>query len=237
MKGFQVLILLAPQAGHCEIPDGVQVVWIAATCDFPIGGLHRFARQISASDIFNVATLIAIGGPVRVVGVFSQRAGLHRQRQIVDLLACIVVVELALYRPPRGFQQSAQRVTNGCASPVAHVEGSCWIGGHEFHLHPPATAGISPPVCRAALENGAYDLGMVAGVNKKVDEAGSGDVAAVNQCVCGKRRDQLGGELPGHHTRALGHHHGNVARQITMTRIFRAIDLRCRLGHFSQHAI
>ena len=118
-----------------------------------------------------------------MLGVFTQRAGLHRQRQIIDLLAGVVVVELALYGPARGFQQSAQRVANGCAPPVAHVEGACWIGGHKFHLHPPPTAGVSPPICRATLENGAHDLGVVAGVDTKVDKAGAGDVAAVNQCV------------------------------------------------------
>ena len=118
-----------------------------------------------------------------MIGVFTQRAGLHRQRQIIDLLAGIVVVELALYGPARGFQQSAQRVANGCAASVAHVEGACWVGGHEFNLHPPPAAGISPPVCGTALENGAHDLSVVAGVDKKVDKAGAGDVAAVNQCV------------------------------------------------------
>ena len=66
---------------------------------------------------------------------------------------------------------------------MAHVEGPCWIGGHKFHLHPPPLAGMSPAVSRAALENGAHDLGMVAGIDKKVDKARAGYIAAVNQCI------------------------------------------------------
>ncbi len=65
--------------------------------------MDGFTRDISCGNVFNVAALITIRWPVLVGGVLSLCSSLHRQREIIDLLSGVVVVELTLHRPAGRF--------------------------------------------------------------------------------------------------------------------------------------
>ena len=89
--------MLAPQAGNSELTNGIQIVHIASSGNFAVCRLNGLARHVGSSNILYVAALIAIGGPVGVTRVLALCASLHRQSEIINLLARIVVVELPVH--------------------------------------------------------------------------------------------------------------------------------------------
>ncbi|MCY1521820.1 hypothetical protein D9M68_566520 [compost metagenome] len=94
-EGLQVQVLFAAQIGHGEDADVVQVVDIARGGDGHAVGLDGRSGLEIARDVGDVVALVAVGGPVGGIGRQAAGAGLHADGQVVDLVAGVVVVELA----------------------------------------------------------------------------------------------------------------------------------------------
>ena len=93
--------------------------------------------------------------------------------------------------------------------------------------------GIRAAIGVTGLKNGSDNVCLLALLNKEVDEARSGNIAAVDERVIGQGRDELSRKIAGRHAGAFGQHHGDVAGKIAMTGIPWAVNLRrhvrCRI--------
>ena len=111
---------------------------------------------------------------------------------------------------------------------MTHVEGPCGVRTDKLNLHGLPRACIGAPVGFARIQNGSHYVGLLALTDEKVDKPGTRNITAVDQAVIRQRGDQLSGEIARCHAGTLCQHHGNVARQVAVACVPRAIDLwRC----------
>ena len=131
--------------------------------------------------------------------------GLQAFGEFLDLVACIVDVEL----PPdigTGFlQHRGQGVAQNTAPGVAHVHGAGGVGGDEFHHVFLAGEHVVFPVVRPRLLHGADGLTEPAGAQGEIQKTGArhgggGKVAAGKVHVV----QQDLGHLPGIFAQGLG---------------------------------
>jgi len=120
-KGLEVLILFAAKIGDGKAPDSVLIFRITCGGSLLILGSNAVAAQVGVSHFPDIVAAVTVLGPAVVLWADAPTAGLHRQRQVGDLLACIVVVELAGDIPPGCCQQSAQGVAHRRAAPMTYV--------------------------------------------------------------------------------------------------------------------
>ncbi|KAG1258835.1 hypothetical protein G6F65_015455 [Rhizopus arrhizus] len=93
---LQVQVLFAAQVGHGEGADVVQAVDVAGGGDgLAVGGLEGLAGLEVARDINDVVALVAVSRPFGGIGRQAAGAGLHADGQVFDLVAGVVVIELA----------------------------------------------------------------------------------------------------------------------------------------------
>src|SRR5690606_33275164 len=119
-----------------EAPDGVQVVEVARCLDgLAVAGLDGGAGQIVGRDVLDVFAPVAVGGEGRGVGLDAARPRLDADRQVVDLVAGVVVVELARDLGALGGEQAADGVAEGGLAGMPHVQRAGRVGGDEFHQH------------------------------------------------------------------------------------------------------
>src|SRR5262249_36644959 len=131
----QVLVLLAAQRGDGEAADRVEVVGVLRGTHVVAFDVHRFAGRIGAGDVLDVVAAVAGGGPAAIVRVDAAAARLHRQREIVDLRAGIVVVELALDVPAGRRQQAGEAVADRRRTAVADVQRAGRVRRDELDLY------------------------------------------------------------------------------------------------------
>ena len=152
------------------------------------------------------------------------RARLHRDGQVGDLHAGIVVVELAFHVPAAGIEQAAQAVADDGIAAVAHVQRAGRIGGDEFHAHGLAGA-VGIAAVGVALGQDAAHFGVIGvGGEEEVDEAGAGDLDLVHQRVCRQRGDQFLGQLARFGARRFGQQQRHVAGEIAVVAVARPLD-------------
>ena len=145
-EGLEVLVLLAPQRGHREL---------AHRARGPAGGSSAdagdVARARSRGCIRRGSRLRAI---VRLAALLAH-ARLHRQRQVVDLHAGVVVVELARHRP--ALRSSSVEIASPSAAwrPWPDVQRAGGVGRDELDHHPPARPASPRPNAAPARGCGA----------------------------------------------------------------------------------
>jgi len=128
-KGLQVEILLAAQVSDSEAADVIQAVGIAGGGDgSAVGGLYRLAGQKVFGDIDDIVAFVAIGGEIGGIGGDASRPRLHTDGQIIDLIASVVVIELAGDVIALGIEQPAERIAQGCLAGVADMQRPGGVG-------------------------------------------------------------------------------------------------------------
>src|SRR5690606_39536584 len=91
-----------------------------------------------------LAVVAALGDYHRVAGELLQ-AGLHGEREVRDLHAGVVVVELALHLPALRGEQRGDRVAERGLAAVAYVQRARGIRRDELDDHRLASTGRAPP--------------------------------------------------------------------------------------------
>ena len=117
--------------------------------------------------------MIAVDGKFRPRAEFFSNPRLHRESQIADLRARVVVVELPRYAPALRFEQSADRVAEGRLPAVPDVERAGGIGRDELDDYRASARAVRATV---ALARSQYDLRRVllcCRVNPEIYEAGA----------------------------------------------------------------
>jgi len=152
------------------------------------------------------------------------RARLHRDGQVVDLHAGIVVVELALHVPAAGVEQAAEAIADRRVAAVAHVQRAGGVGRDEFHAHRAAGAtGVA--AVGVALGHDPAHFGVVGlGGEEEIDEAGAGDLHLGQQRVRRQRGDQFFRQFTRLGASRLGQQHGQVGGEIAVLAAARALD-------------
>ncbi|MNQ66437.1 hypothetical protein D3C85_809290 [compost metagenome] len=233
-EGLQVQILLAAQISHGEDADVVQAFNVAGGGDgLAVGRLDGLASLEVAGDVGDVVALVAVGGPVGGFGRQAAGAGLHADGQVMDLVAGVVVVELARDIPAAGVVQAAQGVAQRGLAGVAHVQRAGGIGRDELDQDLLAAA-------RGAAERGALlghgrDDGLAGGGgDAQVDEAGAGHFRAFDQRgrigVRQQRAHDGLGQFAGVAAGGLGQLHGHVGGDVAVRGNLRALQEHVRLG-------
>src|SRR5690606_23947973 len=135
-EGLQIEVLFAAQVGHREHADVIQVVDVAAGRDGrAVGGLQRLAGEEVLGDVGDVVALVAVGRIIGRIGPDAAGARLHADGQVVDLVAGVVVVELAGDVPPGGLVQAADSVAQGGLARMPHVQRAGGVGRYELDQH------------------------------------------------------------------------------------------------------
>ena len=197
-----------------------------AVRDVRRGPLERIAallvqRLRDGQDVFGAITVRREGDAFAAQLEISQ---IDADREDVDLPARIVDVVLAIERVPGGLEQVAQRRAVGRAAAVAHVHGARGIRRDELDHHLAAGAHVAAPVsraqCRHALERREPRVLRQA----EIDEAGAGDLCARDQRAFRQRGHQRLRQFAWVLARRLGDAHGDVALEVAVLRITRALD-------------
>src|SRR5258708_2328669 len=119
---LQIRILLGAQVSDGELPDRFKIVCIV------------LLRDKIPRNVLDVFAVVAFLRPARLAGPDSPGARLHGKRELVDLGAGIVVVELARDRVSLGFEQRRDRIAERALPAVADVQRPGRVRRHEFHL-------------------------------------------------------------------------------------------------------
>ncbi len=138
-------------------------------------------REELARDLDDV--LAAVAGLRKFDRLTAQfaRPRLHRQREIGDLHAGVVVVELARHLPPLGAEQVGERVAERRLARVAKVQRPGGIRRDELHHHPMAGVLRRGAETVALAQRLAHHVALGGGGDAQVDEAGSGDFGRLDQ--------------------------------------------------------
>ena len=187
-------------------------------------------RLQGGREVAQVAALVAAGGEDDALAPALEVAQPDAERECIHLAADVVHVVLALHVESDRIEQVGEHRPVGGVAPVAHVQGSGGIGGHELHLDPAPCAPLRAPVPLARgrdLRHHALEgrLGEM-----EVDEAGTRDLdpadpLAFRQACRQALRDVA--RFPLQQRRQAERDRG---REVTVTGIARALhhDLRQR---------
>ena len=121
---LQVAVLLLAQLRDRELADRLDVAEIVADL-----------VEIALRELADVLAVIAVLGKRRVLAQDLLRARAHRHREILDLLAGVVVVELARDRAPCHSSSVRDRVAERRLPAVADVQRAGRIRGDELDHH------------------------------------------------------------------------------------------------------
>jgi hypothetical protein len=236
-EGLQVLVLLVAQVGDGEAADRFDVVHIAGGGGrLAVAGRDGFLRQEVVGDVLDVVAVVGRLGPLGVARLEAAGARLHRGRQGGDLDAGVVVVELAGDLVALGFEQRGHGIAQRGLAAVADVQRAGRVGRDEFDDHMMAGAGIAAAVGLALLQDGARHR-LLGGVGQaQVDEARTRDLGRGDQAL-GLRiglqgGDQAGGQLARIGLQRLGQLHRDIAGDVAVGRVARALerDVRNQIG-------
>ena len=188
------------------------------------GGNVFVAVQLSelTGQHLDVAALIALGGQgiSLLAAVLLQVADSEALAELLDLVACVVDIELTGHVVAGPVEDSGQTVTQSAAAGIAHVHGAGGVGGNELHI----ILGALAVVGAAILLVGAgtqYHTGPVSRGQEQVDETGAGDldlgkhaVGQVGQVGQQGLCDHSGGLAPG-----TGTGHGQVGGDVAVLHV------------------
>ena len=130
---LQVDVLLVAQVRDREAPHGLQIVDLAARLDrLAVERVHGLLRAGSRRRCPGCSRRCSRLRPARLAGLDAARARLHRQREVLDLHAGVVVVELAADLVALRLQQRGERVAERRLPAVADVQRAGRIGRDEL---------------------------------------------------------------------------------------------------------
>ena len=185
----------------------------------------RVQRARHGQDVFGAIT---VRRERHVFAAELEISEVDADREDVDLPAGIVDVVLAIHRVPGGLEQVAERRAIGRAATVADVHRAGGIGGNEFHHHLAAGADVAASVSRALFRDGLQRREPRILGQPEIDEARAGNLGAGDQRVRRQRGDQRLRQLARILARRLGDAHRDVALEVAVLRIARALDHHLR---------
>src|SRR5690606_18125568 len=130
---------------------------------------------VVAGDVGDVVALVAVGRVVGRIRRDAARARLHADREVVDLVAGVVVVELAGDLVAAGVVEAADRVAQRGLARVAHVQRAGGIGRDELD-HDLFAVARAAAVGPALFADGRQHGLTGARRDAEIDEAGPGDL-------------------------------------------------------------
>ena len=147
-----------------------------------IGIAVNFGKLFGASD--NVSALVAFfrQGNGFFAFVQLQVADGQALAELLDLVACIVDVELAGHIITGPVQAGSQAVAQSTAAGVAHVHGAGGVGGNKFNVVALACTAVRAAVFRLSGSS-LQHAGKPVGTQEQVDEAGACDLYTVEQAA------------------------------------------------------
>ena len=222
---LQVQVLLAPQVGHCKAADVIQVVRVGRAAHVLVGRIDPVAAQVGFGDILNIVSAVAVRRPAGVIRAQALTAGLHRQGQVTDLLARVVVIELAADIPAGGLQQATDTIADRRPPAVAHVQRAGGVGGHVFHLYFASRPGIAGSEGFALRQDAFYHCQVAGAGEEKIDKTRPRDLGAGDKLGRRQGLADQDGQVTGLTTRRPGQAQRNVARQVTMARVAGSVNL------------
>jgi len=211
--------IAAAQGLHAEqkLADGFDVIGQRVGAgDLPVLGGDAVAAQVGLGDLDDIVAAVAVLGPGGSAGRLPPAAGLHGAGEVLDLLAGVVVVELARHLPARGPEQAAEAVADGRAAAVAHMQRARGVGRDELHLYLAAVALIALAEALAGAQGLGHHRRAGIGGEEEIDEARAGDLRPLDRRICGQRLADAPGEVPWLHPRALGESEGDVAGEVAV---------------------
>ena len=107
---------------------------------------------------------------------------------------------------------------------MPHVQRSRGIGGHEFHHHLATGAHVAASVVRALCRHVLERREPRVLRHAEIDETGAGHFDARDQRTRGQCSDQRLREFARILARRLGDAHGDVALEVAMLGVARALD-------------
>ena len=162
---------------------------------------------------------------------------MQRLREEGRLRARVVHVVLALDLVAGGGERGGERVADGGATPVAHVQRPRGVGGDELDLRAPSGADDDVGEGRAALDD-AVHLGLQEAVGEaQVDEARGGGAGLLHEAVGGQARGHGLGDGEGRHHGGAGEAQGQGAGVVAVGRIAGAFEGDVGQGDVGQGAL
>ena len=214
-EGAQVDVLLVAQVLHRELAHLVEIVAVH------VAGMRR---DVLPRDLADVLAVVAVLGHLGALARGLPDARLHREREVHDLVAGVVVVELARDRVALPFEERGDHVAQRRLAAVAHVQRPGGIGGHELHHELLPAPRRRAPVRAGLRVDRLQDAEARLGGEREVDEAGARDVDPGEERG-GTDRGDDGGR---HVARLLAHAPGDlqrdVGREISMVHVLRTLD-------------
>ena len=171
-KRLEVAVLLSPQLFHGEATHRIQIASLAI-----VGMLGDVALR----DLADVLALVALLGDLSGEATRLANSRLHAARQIQDLTAAVVVVELAAHLPAGPLEQRRDGVAERGLAAVADVQRARGVRGHELDVDLLMPADVAFPVVRPGGDDRrqhAHDLRFG---QKEVDEPRSGDLNVADE--------------------------------------------------------
>src|SRR5206468_8799917 len=133
-------------------------------------------REVALGDLANVLAVITPFGDFRAAPAQLGDPGLHAMREVRDLPAAVVVVELARHPPTSPFEQRRDRVTEGGLTAVTDVEGPGGIRRNELDVDRATLPHVAPPVRRSRRKKGRQRTHDPRLRPEEADESGPGDL-------------------------------------------------------------
>ena len=192
------------------------------------------SSRIALRELADVVAAIAV---LRKRGVLAQDllgARAHRDREVLDLLARVVVVELARDREALRREQAADRVAERGIAAVPDVQGPGRIGRDELDHDPLARMRVRRAERVALGEHARDDRLARRGRQHDVDEAGAGDFRARDDRRRRQRCDDRLRELARIAACRLGERERDVRRVVAVRRLLRPLDRDRRAGVLRQ---
>src|SRR5258706_11595871 len=215
---MEVVVMLLAQLANRKPTNAIEVL---------SGGVSGMLHDVPRRDVDDVLAVIAAFGQCQRLSMPLMDPGLRAEREILDLRAGVVVVELARHRPPGPLEQRGDGVAEGGLAAVSDVQRAGGIGAHELHVH-----GTRCPCVRAAVRLPRLDERRDAPrdyprIHAEVDESRTGHFGGRDAC----RRaidavDQLEREIAWLPREGLRQHHREIRGPIAERGIARALEQR-----------
>ena len=216
--------MLTAQVGHSEVADRGDVIRIARRGRLFVRRAHGLLGQKIARDVSDVFTVVSVLRPTGQIRVQALGARLHRECQIANLHARVVVIELARNGIALALKECANRIAQ-CALPtVPHVQRASGVGRYKLHHHLLPGAALACAKARWCRQH-ARDYRLL-GCRRQtqIDKARPGNFSRGNQVIRRNRRDQRLRQIARIALQALGHLHRNIAGQVPVLGDFGALQ-------------
>ena len=218
---MQVAVLFVAERRNREVADRLDVGQILADL-----------VEIALRELANVLAVIAVFGKIRRLPEQLRGARAYRKREILDLCAGVVVIELAFHGVALPFQQRRDCIAERRLASMANVQRAGRIRGHEFNDHTLASMNIAATEAVTEIQHARNDGSPLGWRQGEVDETGTRDFDVLDDIAERRSRGPRDGfcEL----ARILPCAFGQIQRfgrcEIAVVGIARPLEGWCRIG-------